>query len=338
MGVKLIKFTIILWLAGFLLAACGKKETCREQPDVITTHVELEIERLESKILGISSMDELITFFNKEPVIREYFFKRQEYPNDSIFYNEILYRLTNPYIDSLRLEIEQHFVNLDDLEQQFEEAFSLMKHYFPETVMPQIKTVATGFDYDLYVSDTLIVIGLDYYMGKGAKYRPMDTYNYILARYEERFIVPSVMLLYGISQRYNNMESSTETVLSDIITYGKAFYFAGRMLPCTPDSTLIWYSAEEAQNIKENQDIVWAHFLENQLLYQTDHLVKRKYIDERPKTFEIGPECPPRVGTWLGWEIVKQYMEKSDGVTLPQLMQTDDAQTIFDVARYRPER
>ena len=108
------------------------------------------------------------------------------------------------------------------------------------------------------------------------------------------------------------------------------------MLPCTPDSTLIWYDQKEFDGINENQEIVWAHFIENELLFETSHLVKKKYLDERPKTFEIGTECPPRVATWLGWQIVKKYSSDKPKVSLQELMQLSDAKAIFDESKYRP--
>ncbi|NJN42061.1 MAG: hypothetical protein HC811_07420 [Flammeovirgaceae bacterium] len=59
-----------------------------------------------------------------------------------------------------------------------------MKYYYPDFKPPVIKTMLTGLETDLYVSDSLIVIGLDYYLGKGAKYRP-NMYEYMLRRYEK---------------------------------------------------------------------------------------------------------------------------------------------------------
>ena len=189
--------------------------------------------------------------------------------------------------------------------------------------------------HDLYVSDSLIVIGLDYYLGPEAKYRPINMFQYILRRYAPEYIVPSIMLLYGISSSYNHTDVSDNTVLADMIAYGKSFYFAKQMMPCTPDSVLIWYTSEEIEGVNANANVIWAHFVENEVLFETNHEVKRKYIEDRPKTYDIGDKAPGRIGTWLGWEIVRTYM-KEEGTSLPELMEEKEPQRIFKASKYRP--
>ncbi|MDH5382860.1 MAG: gliding motility lipoprotein GldB [Cyclobacteriaceae bacterium] len=318
------------------LISCSSEEECGYQPEELEFSVELNIQRLENEMLELKTREKVSRFMEKEPLITKYFLLRDEYPNDSIFITEMVRRFNNPHIDTLKMEINRIFPDMSKLEREFEEAFSLLNHYYPEVTIPQIKTVATGFDYDLFVSDTLIVVGLDYYLGEDSKYRPMQTYNYILQRYKPKYIVPSVMLLYGISSDFNDTNKEDISVLSDMISYGKSFYFSKRMLPCTPDSILIWYSDVEMNGARENEKIIWSHFLRENLLWESSHLVKKKYLDERPKTFEISPDCPPRIGTWLGWQIVKEYMKSHPEVTLQELMSNQDAKRIFDESEYRP--
>ncbi|UII28396.1 gliding motility lipoprotein GldB [Fulvivirga maritima] len=252
---------------------------------------------------------------------------------------DVLYRkFQNPHIDTLQQEINRVFGDLSTLKGELNSAFTNFKYYYPEAELPKVKFIATGLDNDMFISDSLIVVGLDYYLGDSAKYRPIGLYSYMLERYRPSYITPSIMLLYGISSKYNKTNTSDKTMLADMIGYGKSFYFAKHMMPCTPDSLLIWYSGKEINGSRENEDIVWAHFLENKLLYETDHLVKKKYIEERPKTYEIGEEAPGRIGTWLGWQVVRQYMDRNDEVTLQELMQNTDSKKIFNDSHYKPKR
>ena len=334
---KIIKFSSLLLLVSLLYVSCSSDNSCGYTPEGSISRVDIKIERLESKVLNIATHNELREFMMEEPIIGDFFLRRGEYPNDEIFANEIIARFSNPYIDSLEMEIEETYKDLSKLENELEDAFSLMKHYYPEFEIPVVKTVATGFDYDLFVSDSLIVIGLDFYMGPEAKFRPMGVYNYILKRYDQKYIVPSIMLLYGISTDINKHDPDDETILSDMISYGKSYYFAKRMLPCTADSTIIWYSDKEFNGVTANKSSVWSHFIDNKLLFERNHLVKRKYLDERPKTFEIGTECPARIATWVGWEIVNKYMADKPEITLQELMETKSAMAVFEQSKYRPQ-
>lgn len=336
------KSLCLLLIPAFIilcLSSCGNESNeCVYQPDISDIQISIEIERLEDDLLSVKSKAELREFLKDNPVVTEIFLKRSQYPDDSIMMEALFKRFNNPHIDTLKSEIGRVFGDLSALKADITTAFTNLKYYYPDFETPKIQTVATGLDHDLFVSDSLIIIGLDYYLGDSAKYRPLGLYSYMLERYRPQYITPSIMLLYGISPMFNKTDVSDKTILADMIGYGKSFYFAKHMMPCTPDSVLIWYSNEEIEGARENQDIIWAHFLENQLLYETNHMVKKKYIDERPKTFEIGEKAPGRIATWLGWQIVRQYMEENEGISLQELMQESNARKIFDDSDYRPER
>ncbi|NJM24566.1 MAG: hypothetical protein HC859_02605 [Bacteroidia bacterium] len=66
--------------------------------------------------------------------------------------------------------------------------------------------------------------------------------------------------------------------------------------------------------------------------------MKQRYLGERPKTLEVGEQCPGRIAQWVGWQIVNSYMKNHPDVTLQQLMQTADAQAIFKASQYKPSR
>ena len=53
------------------------------------------------------------------------------------------------------------------------------------------------------------------------------------------------------------------------------------------------------------KELIWSRIIEKEWLYVTDEFTKKKILGERPKTIELGNECPGRVGAWIGWQIVK---------------------------------
>jgi hypothetical protein len=239
-------------------------------------------------------------------------------------------------MDTLRQETKAIFGDGSALKEEFTQAFTNIKFYYPQFQIPTIETVITGFESDLFLSDTLIIVGLDYFLGSRAKYRPY-MHEYMLKRYSKEFVVPSAMLLYGIDSRINKIDPTDKSVLADMIAYGKAYYFAKRMVPCVPDSVLIGYSSEEINSANANKDMIWKHLVEKEVFYNTMKSVKQKYIDERPKTLEIGDQCPGRIGVWIGWQIINEYAKrKATGNNLSKLMQLDNAQQIFVESKFRP--
>jgi hypothetical protein len=269
-----MRITVLFFLIALCMFSCStESETseCVETPDSVEP-VSVEIESLEHILPSIQSKSELVEFLTRYPLIRDQVLHRESYPDDSTFINTLYQRFTNPHIDSLLLETQRVFGDQSSLKKEFEDAFANLHHYYPEVPLPKIQTLVTGFDTDLFISDTLIIVGLDYYLGPGAKYRP-NMYEYILQQYIPQNIVPSVMLLYGIDGRINATNMNDRTVLADMIAYGKSFYFAKRMLPCTPDSILINYMRKDMEGSKKNQDLIWFRLVEDKVLYSTANQV-----------------------------------------------------------------
>jgi hypothetical protein len=326
---------ILVTSTSWLLSGCNsEKDECRDVPNT-ASRVEVAWISLSDSLVNIQTKSELVKLLGRHPVMRDYFFQHDAYPHDSVFINELFRRFTNPYLDTLREDVWKVFGNEADLHQAFNEAFTRLQSHYPEAKIPRIVTLISGLETDLFVTDSVIYIGLDYYMGPGARYRP-NLYQYMLRHYTPQTIVPAVMLLKGISEEYNAVDPEDKTVLADMIAFGKAYYFAKHMVPCVPDSVLIGYTAEEIEGARENAHLIWYRLVEDEVLYATSHLVKQKYLDPRPKTLEVGEKCPGRIGQWVGWEIVKSYMKRHPETTLAELMQMKDARELFKQSGYRP--
>jgi hypothetical protein len=333
---------VMRWFLMFVLVLIGLsscrdtvQDECIYAPPVEPGGIDLPFESLESELPAITTKKQLVDFFSRHPALRDYFFNRPAYPDDSVFINELYNRFTNPYLDTLLMETKKVFGNGEALKEELTIAFSNLKYYYPDFKAPRVQTVISGLENDLYWSDSLIIVGLDYYLGKGARFRP-NMYEYMLRRYDKGFIVPSILLLYGIDPAYNQTDLSDHTVLADMIAYGKAYYFAKHMLPCTPDSVLIGYTAEEMAGARSNQDLIWKKMVEDEAFYATSQQMKQRYISERPKTYEIGDKAPGRLGTFMGWQIVNKYAERNADLTLPQIMQVKSAKEIFTESKYKP--
>ncbi len=323
----------IFLLCTLLQFSCETKKQ-REYPDVSNISVDISIVRLDEEIRGIKSIQKMDTFLFENPMFAEFFLGASEYPDRRMVVKRFYDLMEDPGIDSLWMEVDDVYSDLSAIESQFEEAFKHLKYYYPDTKTPKIQTVVSGILNDLYLSDSLIIIGLDYYLGNDGTFIP-DIPSYIVKRYQKEYLVPQCMMLMSASYNANNVED--QTALADMIFYGKAYYFTEQMLPGISDTLITGYTTEETENIHEFENVIWAGLLENEALYETSHMIKEKFMGERPKVFEIGQNCPGRIGRWVGYRIVSKYMEKHPDVTLQQLMADPDAKKIFMESNYRPK-
>ncbi|WP_242929439.1 gliding motility lipoprotein GldB [Pontibacter vulgaris] len=324
----------ILILSILLFAFGCQKKGCQIPEGAAEIPVTVEIERLEQPFFKIRSKEEVTQFLKSHPLFARKFLQQGQLP-DSVLQNSLYGLATNPELKKLASEAEQKFGKMEKEKEQLETAFKIIKYHYPDFKEPQVKTFVSGLSQDLLVTDSLLVLGIDFFIGKKASYRP-DTYEYILSRYERDYIVPSAMLL--LSNKFNKASFLERSLLAEMISAGKAYYFVKTVMPCTPDSLIIGYSAQKLADVNHNEGKIWAHFIEKSLLYEKSPFVVNKYIGERPNTPEIDATAPGRIGTWVGWQIVKKYMERNPDVTLPELMANDDFQKIFDESKYKPER
>lgn len=326
----------LLLLVGLLVfLGCQKKNTCEIPAEIEKMPVEVKAERLEHRFFQIKTLPEMKEFLQSEPLFADKFLQRRGYPNEEVLANALLRLATDTSITKLVKQTDATFKDLSDVEQDLENALKHVKYYYPSFHVPRVQTFVSGLSRDLLVSDSLIVISLDFFVGKKASYRPQAP-QYILDRYEKPNLVPSVMLL--VSNKFNKTDFVNSMMLEEMIDYGKSYYFVERMMPCTPDSLIIGYSNQQMADVQYNEGKIWAHLIEKELLFETGQFTIRKYIGERPNVPEISARCPGRIATWVGWQIVRKYMETHPNVTLQQLMNEKDARKILDQSKYHPKQ
>ena len=335
-----MKYTLLFFFLC-LVCACSHTEDNQTStdPDFTNVKVTVNIQRLDKEMFACQSKDELLEFFDKYPTFIVDYFQVPTSEFDKLA-EQLLPLISNKGLqDFYKQSQEPAFFGNQNLENDFREAFQHLKYYYPNFKVPKIYTIFTGFfaqgvlkDRELIVSDSVIYIGLDYFMGKKGKFLP-DIYDYQLRKAAPQAIVPQAVLL--LSQRYNALNSKDKTLLSEMVWYGKSYVFAHTMMPDAADSLFIGYSNQQLTDVYSYQKDIWAHFIQNQLLYTTQDPVKAKYVGERPTTPEIGKGCPGTIGRWLGWRIVGKYFDENEQLKIQDLMKQTDAQKIFEASKYK---
>lgn len=333
----------LLKLAFFLLIGISFY-SCREQKDpeeeIQKVNVKVDIERLEQKLFACKTKESLLNFLTDNKLVAERYFQTPPEGFNELA-DKLLLLVNNEGLQAFYKQSQlKAFFGNGNLENDFHEAFQHLKYYYPEFKEPKIYTIFSGFGgvgafpaTHLYVSDSVIVIGLDYFMGKNAKFLPTEVFSYQLRRLNPQTVVPQAILL--LSANYNATNPNDKTLLSEMVWYGKSYVFGQTMLPSKSDSLFIGYTAEQLNESYAFQQDIWAHFIDNKLLYNTQEPIKGKYIGERPATPEIGSRCPGSIGRWLGYRIVSKYFEEDEKLTIQELMKNPNAQKIFEASKYK---
>jgi gliding motility-associated lipoprotein GldB len=331
MHLKYFIYCLIFFVGMF---SCQEQsKPCAEDPVILSQELDLKIHRLEKDFFEAKSVNEVTQLLTLHPEFAELFLQSGQYESQEVLAQEVLAVNQDSIMQELYQEVMIHYPSFEDITSELEIAFKHIKYYFPEFRVPKVYTFVSGFGTDLLVHEDIIVIGLDYFLPADHRFQPDELPKYISKRYQKEYIIPT--LITAISTRFNQTDFRQNTLLAEMIYYGKSYHFTKSILPCTPEELIIGYSSEDVEACFANESIIWAHFVEKDLLFETNPFIIRKYIGEAPNTDEISDQAPGRVGRWLGWNIVDDYRGNEE-VSLSQLMAETDTDKIFRLSKYKP--
>ncbi len=315
---------VAIFLFIFLFGSCNNSDNLEKEIEKIP--INIEIKRFD-KAFSEATPAQLAELKNEYPL----FFPKQ-FP-DSIWVAKMKDTLQN----ELENEVVKAFPEDEKLEDVLVPLFQHIKYYFPEFETPLVIAATSDVDYQnkVILADSMLVIGLDNYLGSDHRfYEGID--KYVTKEMNASQIGPDVAEVYG--RKYVSPPKD-RSLLGQMIYYGKKLYLADLWLPDTPDFEKIGYTPEEFTWAQENEIYMWRYFVEKELLYSTDPKLGSRFINPAPFSkfyLEIDNESPGMVGRYLGWQIVKSYMENNN-TSVQELMITD-ADEIFKNSKYKPKK
>ena len=320
--------------------------SCDKNPynvDVSAINIDLTVHRFEEK-LGAMNEDGFESTYeelrNAHPEMTEVFVEQilragnMQSPRFGILKRFVL----DSNVKQIINDVGEKYTDVSGIELALNSAFSHVKYYFPNDTLPKrAYTLVSGFVVPGFTYQNIVGISLDWYMGKGYDYyHPQQMPLYVQRRMNEAYIVPQVVKAY-FTEKYPVEEHTDGTLLSEMIYYGKQLEYVRMMMPDISDSLILEYTEDNMLWCRENEVQLYDHFTDKKLWYDTDQKNTSRYITDGPYTVaaDVPIESAPRIGQWMGWQIVKNYVKHSKGQPT-ELFANDDAQDIFKKARYKP--
>lgn len=241
--------------------------------------------------------------------------------------------------DSLQIELFQEvgnaFRSFEEEEAGLVNLFKHIKYYFPEYEVPKVITVTNDVDYNnrIILTDSLLFVSLDNYLGSEHKYYG-GFQRYIAQSLDRNFLISDVASAFA---KQVVPRPRDRTFLARMVYFGKELYLKDKLMPSIEERKRIGYSQEEMDWAIANEEPMWRNFIENEYLYSTDTKLNQRFLEPAPFSkfgLELDNESPGRLGRYVGWQIVKAFMENNT-VSLKQLM-TLPAEEIFKKSNYKP--
>ncbi len=315
----------LIFIEFFLFQSC--KDITETEKEIAKIDVQLEVSRFDFEFAETTE-NNLPELKNKFP-----FLFPSSYP-DSVWVN----KLSDTIQLELSNEVKKAFPNFANEEDELTRLFQHMKYYFPEVKEPKIITLTSDVQYSsrVVLVDTLLLIGLDNYLGADHHFYERIP-RYVAEDLDKTFLISDV------AEAYTNKivaPPKDRTFLAQLVYFGKKLYLKDKFMPHASDAQKLGFSEEEIAWVQVNEDPIWRNFIEQEYLFSTNKELSRRFLDPAPFSKfgleKIDNESPGRVGRYIGWQIVRSFMNRSD-ISTQQLLGVS-AEEIFKKANYKPQK
>ncbi len=349
---KFISVFLSAVLIGVLLPACTgtndwkKVDVSKEKVNITVKRFDRDLFAIDTTHLSESEAKLRSSYgnFYNDYLIRIMNFSKAENPMDTHMLDphiRLLDFLGNKYIRDLYDTVQKEYPNTNDIEGGLTDMLRHFQYYFPRKPhVTRVYTFITEFSTGIGTyDDSTLCIGLDMYLGSNYRYyQSVDLPQFLIAKLTRPYIVPNAAeALYNFNfdkTAYNAQLPLIEALINE----GKKYYFLECMMPDAPDSLLMGYTSKQEEWCRNSEKTIWQFLNERDLLYKVNYMEQKRYTTDGPTTTGMPPESPPKVGSWVGWQIVRKFMKNSGGkVTLNDLLDNYTAKQIFAASNYKPK-
>ncbi|MGF1564498.1 MAG: hypothetical protein ACFCUH_03950 [Flavobacteriales bacterium] len=235
---------------------------------------------------------------------------------------------------------EVHTSRLADYEKELDAAFRRYRYFFPNDSLPDVVWYNSGFNYAVYPTESHLGIGLEFFLGPNhpiVENLSGELFpTYLREKMHPALLVPDALrgwLLVHYQDRYYD----SSTLVSTLMYWGKMMYLLDLMLPETADHLKMAYTAEQQAWCKANERNLWIELSQQEILFESRQFEINRWVADGPFTRAAGipQEAPSRVGIWLGWRVVRDFVERNPDMPLEQLLANTNYTAMLNA--YRPQ-
>ena len=333
---KRIVFFLLAFAAFFLLAIWLFSYSNNVEK------IDLQIKRFEQAMFSIDSVNVSTTSMQWDKDFGSFndFFASQIIQTNRLdtqnYYNRLLDFTQDKDIREANDSIALLFSDFSDIQHDLELAFSNFKASFPSYHIPEITTFFGGFKYGVITYDNNIGIGLDFFLGQNSKYyQYLRDPKYLRFQKQRRFLVSNVMEVWFNENFHKSLVG--HDLLSHLIYKGKMMFFLDMMLPDMPLQDKFRFTREQMAWVQDNESSIWEYFIYENLLFSKKEREFRSFVNFAPFAKGMPKEAPARVGYFIGYKIVRDYMKNND-VDIEEMIYLTDSKYFLSESKYKPNK
>lgn len=330
-----------IFFSAIVLAGCADH---RFEADLSNIEYRAEFERLDREVFALDRNEPLPGYrelLEKHGVVFADYVEdiMRTGKADNPMTASLLMRFTDDRVwKGLQEHIESVFPHLGPFEQELGYGLKRYAYFFDESDLPRLAAYNSGYNVGIYPADEWLGVGLEWYAGtehKFVKQLPPDLFpQYKRDKMQPQFLVPNALrgwLLYRFREK-----AEGENLLAELVFAGKVTYLTKVLLELDGEQRVLNFSDAQMMWCEKNEYDIWKNLVERDMIFSDDKMEINKLMNDGPFTPGMPQESPGGVGKWIGYRMVKHYMDKNPDTTLRQLMALDDHRRILK--HYKPGR
>jgi len=255
--------------------------------------------------------------------------------SDSAGFSE---RLRNFFSDSTLASLyrkqQETFADITPYEKELSAGFNTLLEEFPQLKLPKIYMHVSGLFQNIIVTDSILSISADKYLGADYSLYQEFFYDYLRQKMNPEQVVPDYLL--GFMYAEFPFKGNENALLDRMLYEGKLHYILSLILTERNIWESFGYTKEQYEWCEKSEARIWKTILQQKQLYTTDYIITSQYMNDAPSTAPLTSSSPGRVGVWVGYQIIASYMKKHPRTALRELMEMTDYHTLFKESGYKP--
>lgn len=346
----MLKNSTTFYRGGYILLISLLLVACNENKHLVDTsgsEVNIELERYEDMIFSVRDVNSYEQLYKRDTVFFKYYLNNiigdvtggRLVRDKSMKAKGLTEFVQFRDMQDLYNEVQKQYPNLDDIQEQLSSAFTYYHYHFPDKTIPGAVTFVSPFRSAIACFEEKIGIGLDMFLG--SEFEPYQTPSlsfpqYMIQKFRRDYIVPNAVKAWLLTEF--EPVPGQDRFLDRIVYEGKILYTMDALFPNLADSLKIGYAANQLEWNEKNEFQIFEHVNSKELLFTSDERSFIGLLREGPfsKGENIPQESSPRIGVWLGWQIVRQYMDENPKLSPKDLWNETDNEKILRESKYKP--
>ncbi len=321
-----LKNILLFAFISLFVISCS---TDRLNVDIGTIDVSTKFVNLDSTLMQSSDNDLIMNHHEFEKSITDIYNYQLGYClqigniSDTAFINSIHQFRSDNAIDNIEKRIHKKFNNLSNNKSKIINGFKHLKYHFPKGKIPsKIVFMNSLFQSNAFCTENEIGVGLERYLGKNTdviKNLPTEPfYDWIKESMNSDFLERDVLCSWIITHYVPEKEGN---LAENIVKWGKIIYLTEAALPESKKNIIIRYTQKDYDWALKNEYSIWKFLVDQKYLFKINELIESNFLKEAPFTTGLPSESPDRLGQFIGWRMVSNFMEKKN-VSLSELIKT----------------